>query len=72
MRVNDRVTNLCYLINKDHDISLKNLGSISEISYITKAEDGHNFLARNHNIYEVRVLYNFGYDLSAGLTETYS
>lgn len=48
--VDDLVANLGYFVHEDHNLGLKNLCSICEISYVTKSKDAHHFLTRHHHV----------------------
>ena len=69
MLVDFFVANSCDLVDKDHHISFEYLCCISEISYIAKSKDGHDFLTRNHSVNGCRVINDLADDLGPGLAK---
>lgn len=71
VRVYDGVTDLSNLIDEDHDFGFKDFSGICEISDIAEAVNTENFLTRDDDVHELRVLDNFGDDFGTGLPESY-
>jgi len=63
------VNNGAYLIDKNHDVFLKDLSSVSKVSNVTEAENSHDLLSRNDGVHASTTLNVLGYNLRASLTE---
>jgi hypothetical protein len=69
--VRDAMTDCSNLIYEDHYICFQDFRCIREISDIAEPKQSHDFLSRDHDIYDGGILDNSANDLSASLTESY-
>lgn len=72
MTIYNFVAYLGNLVYENHDISLKNLSCICEVSDIAESVNSHYFLTWNDNIDKVRIFNNFANDLCTCLSESNS
>jgi hypothetical protein len=66
------MSDLSYLIDEEHDLSLKNLSWVSEISNVTEAKYGLDFLPSKQWVYVTAITNVSSNNLGAGLSKAKS
>jgi hypothetical protein len=72
MLVSHAMADRCNLIDKDHYIGLQHFGGVGKVTNVTKAEQRHDLLPRNHHVDNSWILNDSANNLGAGLAEPHS